>query len=147
MGADARVPALTIARQTPAKRFEKARLKRCAAAGQVVRVAACGEVGHDQRRLAARDLREGALCAWADLLEDLLASRPQPGSQPGEGLVEAGQQRWVSVLSEELVARWERPLVVAGVRQMRGVAVLHRPVEEAAPPFRAPFDDREVIGR
>src|ERR1700682_4030918 len=30
---------------------------------------------------------------------------------------------------------------------MGGVAVLHRPVEEATTPFRAPFDDREVIGR
>src|SRR6266478_4977436 len=148
MGADAGVPALAIAWQAPAKRLEKARLqRRAAAAGQVVRVAACGEVGREQRRLTARDLRKGALSAWLDLLEDLLSSRPQPGSQPGERFVEAGQQRWVSALSEDLVARSERPLVVAGVCQMGGVAVLHRPVEEAAPPLRASFDDREVIGR
>src|SRR6267378_5698796 len=131
MGADAGVPALAIARQAPAERFEKALLQRRAAPDQVVRLAAGGEVGHDQRRLAARDLREGALRARPDLLEGLLSSRPQSGSQPGERLVEAGQQRRIGALSEELVARSERTLVVAGVCQMRRVAVLHRPVEEA----------------
>src|SRR5205814_4777554 len=86
---DAGVPALAIAGQAPAKRFEKARLQRSPAAGQIVRVAARPEVGHDQGRLAARDLREGALRAWPDFLEDLFASCPQPGPQPGERSVAA----------------------------------------------------------
>ncbi len=51
------------------------------------------------------------------------------------------------MLPQELISRTERAQVVARVRQVRGVAILHRPVEELAPPFWSSLHHRKIVGR